>query len=291
VAVSPDLTISLVDSAMKVAGSLTIPSAKLIIRAQPEDATAVSPDEVVLAEEVDKTQMLAVSTEVNLVLGNDVNLEAYGLATGLRGRLQLRQENMNPPTARGTIFLHEGSYEAYGQKLEVTRGLLLFQGAVDNPGLNIVASRKTPSATVGLEIGGTARDIKSRIFSDPAMPSTDALTILITGKPLTEINESDANAVANAATTLGIAQSDWITSRLQSATGLDVLALEGGDTYVDSSLVVGKYLSSKLFVSYVQNLFTPQGSFVLQYKIGEKLGLKAESGEFQSIDLLYKIEH
>ncbi|MGD9662652.1 MAG: translocation/assembly module TamB domain-containing protein, partial [Porticoccaceae bacterium] len=60
---------------------------------------------------------------------------------------------------------------------------------------------------------------------------------------------------------------------------------------MDSSLVVGKYLSSKLFVSYIQNLFSPQGSFALQYQIGDKLGLKAESGETQSIDLLYRIEH
>jgi len=291
VAVSPDLRVALADSALSVRGNLGIPSAHLVIRPQPEGATTVSADEEVIpAEEVDAAG-LAVAADVRIQLGDDVRLEAFGLNTRLTGNLRLRQQSPNPPRADGTIALEDGTYEAYGQKLEVTRGLLLFQGAVDNPGLNIVATRETPSATVGLEIGGSAQDIKSEVFSNPAMPSTDALTILVTGKPLADLNESDTNAVANIATSLGIAQSQGITNRLQSATGLDVVSLQGGDTYVDSSLVVGKYLSSKLFVSYVQNLFTPQGSFVLQYTLGKRLGLKAESGEYQSIDLLYKIEH
>ena len=67
--------------------------------------------------------------------------------------------------------------------------------------------------------------------------------------------------------------------------------MQGGETYTESSLVVGKYLNPKLFVSYVQNLFTPVGAVQLEYSLTDNLGLKAQSGKEQSIDLLYKVEH
>ncbi len=140
-------------------------------------------------------------------------------------------------------------------------------------------------------MGGYAQDIRSDIFSEPPLPPTEALTVLITGKPVDELNSSDANRVANAATALGISQSGWITSRLQNLFGVDVFTLEGGDDYLESSLVVGKYLSPRLFISYVQNLFTPENHVGLRYRLTDNLELKAESGESQSIDLLYQIDH
>ncbi|MCK9504136.1 MAG: translocation/assembly module TamB domain-containing protein [Porticoccaceae bacterium] len=288
---SPNLDIAISRSALAVSGKLGVPRARLVIKPQPEGITTVSKDEVVSSSEPPSQTGFAFKTDLLLALGDDVRLDAYGLSTGVRGELNLRQQRAGLPNARGTLALHQGSYEAYGQKLSISRGFLIFQGALDNPGLNIIASRKTPTATVGVEIGGTAQNIKSNVFSDPTLPATETLTLLVTGKLPRDLNQSDTNQVANAATALGISQSDWITSRLQSSLGLDVVSLEGGDSYTDSSLVVGKYLSSKLFVSYIQNLFSPQGSFALQYQIGDKLGLKAESGETQSIDLLYRIEH
>ena len=105
------------------------------------------------------------------------------------------------------------------------------------------------------------------------------------------MNAGDANQVVNAAAALGIAQGDRITDNLQRAFGLDRVDLRGGDDYLDSALVVGKYLAPDLFVSYVQDLFSPAGSIQLDYNLGRHLGIKATSGETQSVDLLYRVEH
>ena len=260
-------------------------------RELPEGATRVSADEVQIPPRKTRRNTLPITTDLEVELGDSVNIEGYGFSAGLRGKLAVNAKNGELPLARGNIRLIDGIYEAYGQQLEVSRGILIFQGPIDNPGLNITAVRDTPTAKVGLRIGGFAQDIRSEIFSEPALPPTDALIILVTGKPPSDINKSEANQVMNAATALGVSQSEWITSRLQSAFGVDVLALESGDTYQESTLVVGKYLTPKLFVSYIQNLFSPQGAFAMQYQIGKRLGLKAQSGETQSIDVLFRIEH
>jgi translocation and assembly module TamB len=123
------------------------------------------------------------------------------------------------------------------------------------------------------------------------MPPTDVISMLITGKVPGAMSQSDANQVMNAATSLGISQSKGITNTLQNTFGMDVLNLQGGDSYEESSLVVGKYLTPDIFISYVQNLFTPAGSIQLDYTLSKSLGLKAQSGETQSIDLLYRVEH
>ena len=289
--VSPDVRVARRESKWRVDGSLAIPSADIVLRPLPEGAVTTSADEEIdppLARRQDAPNL---TVDLAVKLGDDVQIEGYGLDTKLTGNLRLQRKATGLLTARGRIDLRDGTFEGYGQELTITQGQLLFQGNIENPGLNIVAVRETPTADVGLRIGGFLKQIESEVFSNPALPPTEALTLLVTGKPPAGMNQSDANLVANAAVSLGISQSEWITSRLQQTFGVDVLALEAGDTYEDSSLVVGKQLTPRLYVSYAQNLFSPQSSFILQYQISRRLGLKAESGETDSIDIRYRIEH
>jgi translocation and assembly module TamB len=289
--VSPKLDLTYSKRTVTISGKLAIPEADLRVRPSPEGVTNVSGDEVVVPASGGETAPIRIKTAVDLTLGDNVYFKGYGLTTRLTGTVNLKRSSRGVSSARGTISLKDGEYEAYGQTLEVARGLLLFQGSLDDPGLNIVAQRRTTQALVGVEIGGTANNIKSRLFSDPSLPPTDTLSLLATGRLPGNYSEQEGNQIANTAAALGISQSDWLTGQIQRELGVDVLALQGGDTYLDSSLIIGKYLSPKLFVSYVQKLFAPQGSLALEYHLGDRLGLKAESGDAQSLDLLYRIEH
>lgn len=289
--ISPDLVVAYKDRTASINGSLLIPEANITIKPKPAGITEVSEDEVVTPAIREPESTIKVKTTIDLALGEKVHFEGYGLSTDLKGELKIKRQARGLPSARGTISLENGTYEAYGQELEVSRGLLLFQGPLDNPGLNIRAQRQTQQALVGVDIGGTANRIESRLFSDPSLPQTHALSLLVTGKLPGNYSQTEGNQVANTAAALGIGQSEWLTTQLQQELGVDVFALQGGDTYLDSAVVVGKYLSPKLYVSYVQKLFSPQGSLAFEYHIDKRLGLKAESGDAQSLDLLYRIEH
>ncbi|MCK9564247.1 MAG: translocation/assembly module TamB domain-containing protein, partial [Bacteroidales bacterium] len=291
VVVSPDLRLALTPDLLQLRGDLAVTDGQITLTTLPEQAVGVSPDERLVQSEDEEVAGRALDARLQLTIDERFSLQGFGLRTRLGGKLQLIQRGEDPPRANGSLTLYDGVYQAYGQNLAVERGVLIFQGQVDNPGLNIRAVRKVPGFTVGIDIGGVAQDIRSELFSTPPLPPTDTIAILITGKAPSQMNESDANQVINAAAALGISQSEGITNNLKNAFGLDVVDLQGGDDYLDSSLVVGKYLTPELFVSYVQSLFTPAGSVVLDYALTRNLGLKASSGETQSIDLLYRIEH
>lgn len=289
--ISPNLNIEYADNTATLRGSLLVPEADIHIKPRPAGITEVSTDEVITPKTREAPSVIRVKTDLTLTLGDRVQFEGYGLTTSLKGNLRIRRQNPGLPTARGTITLGKGTYEAYGQELDVSQGLLLFQGPLDNPGLNIRAQRQTREALVGVNIGGTANKIESTLFSEPALPQTHALSLLVTGKLPGNFSQTEGNQMANTAAALGISQSEWLTTQLQQGLGVDVLALQGGDTYLDSSVIVGKYLSPKLYVSYVQKLFSPQGSLAFEYHIDQRLGLKAESGDAQSLDIQYRIEH
>jgi translocation and assembly module TamB len=57
------------------------------------------------------------------------------------------------------------------------------------------------------------------------------------------------------------------------------------------SRTLGKYLNPDLYVVYSQGLFNPEGAVLMRLKLREKLAVETRSGNEQSVDLYYRIEH
>ena len=77
---------------------------------------------------------------------------------------------------------------------------------------------------------------------------------------------------------------------LQDKFGLDEMRVESSDGGDQASLVVGRYLSPQLYVSYGVGLIESINTFSLRYQLSSKWQLKAENGANQSADLFYTIE-
>jgi len=75
-----------------------------------------------------------------------------------------------------------GTYEAYGRTLALERGALNFQGAVDNPGINVLALRKGLPVEAGVEVLGTVARPKVRLYSSPDVPEGEKLAWLVLGR-------------------------------------------------------------------------------------------------------------
>ena len=60
-----------------------------------------------------------------------------------------------------------GSYRAFGQKLVIERGRLVFGGPVRNPGLDLLALRKNQAVEAGVEVRGTLQLPVTRLVSEP----------------------------------------------------------------------------------------------------------------------------
>lgn len=289
---SPDLRLQMDRERIDLSGDAVIPKALARLKTLPESATRVS-DDVVLKDPNGNGEAAAgpqLYVDLNLALGDDVRFEGFGLTARLSGALQVLQNPERGLLTVGEVGVAEGRYKAYGQDLDIERGRLIFQGPYDNPGLDIRATREADEVTAGLEIGGTLQRPRSRVFSTPSLPDSEAMAILLTGKPLGSSSSADASMLVNAIGGLGLERSGFITAEIADTFDLDEFRIQAEDDVTESSLYIGKYLTPRLFVRYVVGLFDQTNTVGLRYELTEELRLEAESGVTQSVDLIYKFE-
>jgi translocation and assembly module TamB len=294
--IEPAIQLRARQQAIEVTGETLIPFARVELKALPATATKVSDDVVILeAGEVpglkDKMDFYL---NVKARLGDDVRFNGFGLSSRVAGEMTLTQTPARPMLATGYVDVVDGKYKAYGQELDIERGRLIFQGPLDNPGLEIRAQRTlrgTTDSIVGLEIGGTLQRPTSSVYSDPPLNNEgEAMALLLTGKPLSEASAGDAYTIISAMSGLGMDEGGSITAQIADTFHLDEFALSAEDGLAHSSLMVGKYLTERLFVRYVVGLFDEFSKIGLVYQMTDRLRLEAESGDVQSVDMIYKIE-
>lgn len=288
---STDLKFLMTATTSKVTGSVTIPEAEL---APLQFNMPVSPskDVIVLsntAQETDKKPLPTI-LDVNVILGDKVKIDAVGFNSRLTGKLRVTGDTSKILLGTGAIVIKDGKYTAYGQKLAVDDGKILFSGgALDNPQLDVKALRKGDDFTAGLHVQGAANNPQITLFSTPAMSQDNILAYIVLGRPIGEASVGDAALLASAATGLGIKGGNQMGDRIASTFGLDSVGIkgDGGD---DTALEVGKYLSPKLYLGYGIGIFEPVSTVIMRYKLSKIWSLKAESGIETSVDFLYTHE-
>lgn len=288
-----NLDVTLTQGRYAVAGNVTIPEANVTVRQLPESAVEVSGDAIVhrggrpAPDERDPGSRLVGTIDIEATLGERVQLSGFGLDTRLTGGLTLRQAIRGPILGSGQLRLRDATYEAYGQKLDVERGILTFNGPLNAPFLDVRAARTVDSAEVGIDITGTPDRLQSSLYSDPALPQAEILSLLLTGRSLNQASASEGSLLSNAALGLGLKQAGNVAASIGQTVGLDKLAIDGGAG--DGRLIAGKNLSENLYVQYAYGLFDQVSNVLLRLKLSNRLSLETNSGESQSVDLIYEV--
>ncbi|MBE0440007.1 MAG: translocation/assembly module TamB domain-containing protein [Gammaproteobacteria bacterium] len=287
---SPDLSFDITAKQASVSGKVVIPAAEL---APAQFNTTITPsDDVVIINDVAVEQKSAFPTKVDVavLLGDKVFVTGVGFKARLTGDLDISGITTDVLLGNGEIIIKDGGYIAYGQKLVIDDGKVMFAGgAVDNPNLDIKAVRKGGNFSAGLRVQGSANDPQIALFSEPAMEQGNILAHLILGRPLAQASVTDAALLATAATGLGLSGGGQISDQISSTFGLDTLAISGNGGG-DTALQVGKYLSPKLYLGYGIGIFEPVSTVTLRYKLSKIWSLKAESGVETGVDFLYTYE-
>ncbi len=287
---SPRLEVRLQDRNIDIEGEVTVPYAKL----QPRDVTTaakVSNDAVVIGGDQPADSKWQINSRVRLLLGDRVTFFGYGFEASLGGNLVIEENSGVPTRGTGEITIPEGRYRAYGQYLDVENGRLLFTGGpVDNPGLDVRAIRKTRDVTAGIHVTGRLQQPRVDLFSIPALGQTETLSYLLTGRPLESATSGEGDMMASAALALGLSGGDRIARSIGDRFGFDEVRIESGGGGDQASLVVGRYLSPRLYVGYGVGLVESINTLNLNYKITDSWQLEAESGANQGADLFYRWE-
>lgn len=188
--ISPALDIAMDDSGMQVNGEVTIPSAYINANGGNEGIKTVSSssDVVYVSEEGEQaeTPPSQLSLDVEVILGDSVEVEAGDFRGRLEGSLRVQQTPELAPRGTGTINVLNGDYVIYGQQLNMERGRILFSGGpVDNPSLDMEVARTVQEYDVvaGARIKGTAQSPRLELYSEPPMPDASILSYILLGQP------------------------------------------------------------------------------------------------------------
>ncbi len=315
--VAPDIRVAANPQRLDINGDIRIPWARLEVGQIPASAVKPSSDEVVVTREeyearqqkmatveagneVDRqlawanTQDLEaagmeVNVGVNIIVGNDVQLAAYGLTANVQGRLNVRQ-SASQLQLFGDVSLEDGRFQALGQDLLIRRGQVLFSGPPGQPYLSIEAVRN-PSSTAdnviaGLRVSGPADQPELDVFSEPAMNESRALSYLLRGRAPDADGDSDG-MLTSALIGLSLSRSGKAIGQLGESFGIDDLSLDTSGSGDDSQVVVSGYLFDDFQVSYGVGLFSSIAELTLRYRLIQNLYLQAVSGANQAVDLIY----
>jgi len=295
---SPDLTVAMTGQHIDIDGQIIVPSARIRPRKLPESSVTVSADQTIVDDDEITAAESAyqISSRVRLILGDQVRFDGFGLKGRFTGNLLTKDRPGKPTTASGELAIKDGSYRAYGQNLEIRTGRLLFAGGpVSEPGLDLEAVRQpAPDILVGVRARGNMRKPDFSLFSEPTMSQSDQLSWLVLGRPLeSKSSAQDQNSLNQAAIMLGLGGGLAVTEEYGEKLGIDEISIESDpDSETNqASLLVGKYLSPKLFVSYGVGIFEPVSTLRLIYTLGSQWRLLGESSALRSsADLFYVIE-
>jgi translocation and assembly module TamB len=297
---SPDLSLNVALPVIEVTGRVHIPRAAIALDVLPSQAVTPSADAVVHGvTSQPQARPLQLRTALEFTLGDDVRYSGLNLDTTVGGELRLTMEPNASTNATGTLRL-DGTYDAYGQRLEIEQGQLLFSGPLDDPGLDVRAVRMPETngfggevTEVGVELTGTLKQPRTRVFSTPAMSEADALSYLLFGRPVSgsssAMGTEETSTLETAALTLGLQQALPVVQRFGNTLGLDELTVQSTETDA-GALMAGKYLSPRVYIRYSYGLFNRIGGLLLRFQVNERLSIETRSGEQESMDLFYTIE-
>jgi translocation and assembly module TamB len=222
-------------------------------------------------------------------LGSDLRIRGKGINTLLAGELRVTAPR-DQIAVTGTVRTVKGVFEAYGAKLDITRGLVTFNGPVANPALDIEALRTDLEAVkVGVGITGSAQSPRVALVSTPELSDIDKLSWLTLGKASTDLAGDQTALLQRAALALLAGNKGSSGPGLAQRLGLDAVSFSRGASggLSDAVVGVGKQLSERFYVGYRQSLGATGGGFDLVYKIAQRLTVRLLTGETTGMDLVW----
>ncbi|MBA2649985.1 MAG: translocation/assembly module TamB domain-containing protein [Legionella sp.] len=291
--VSPDLIMKFSKDQVGITGDVVIPYAQ--IKPQTLTNSMVLSDDVVYKKNHQEATPIPFNTsmDVQLKMGDEVEVAIKGLHATLEGGIRLTQAPKEPLTANGVLSIKKGEYKAYGQILTVEQGQLMYVGGrLDNPGINLRASKKIiqdddiresganklfdlknqlqnsnvdSNTKVGVEVTDRLTSPKIQLFSSPtALSQTDILSMLILNRPASKAKDASGQLLLAALSSMNWgngSEGTQFVEHLKQSLGFDVNIQtntkydQANKQFTDSTgIVVGKSLTKKLYLSYNMGL-------------------------------------
>jgi len=313
VAVSGDGRLSWQDGTLGAQGKLAVDAGYWQLA--PSGTPRLSDDVIVKRPGSDKAAASLrpkLNLDISTDLGRNFRFNGAGLSSRLAGEVRITARGRDLPRASGTIRTRDGRFDAYGQKLEIERGILNFNGLLENPGLDVRAVRKGLAVEPGVQISGTAQKPVVKLVSDPELPDAEKLAWLVLGHGPEQMGAGDATLLFSAAGGLLGNDSGNVIQQLKKTFGFDefgvrqgnlgdtggrqqISRVAGGNSVDTTSttgqqiLSVGKRLSSNALLSYEQTLGRAEGIVKLTVNLTRQIAVIGRAGSDNALDVFYTL--
>jgi translocation and assembly module TamB len=266
---------------LQISGTVAIPEADIDLERLDQGVSASA--DVVVLDPVDPRRGKSNTLDLDLALamGKDVHIQGFGLVGTLGGSLRVRALPGREVRGSGALDV-AGRYTAYGQKLDITRGRLLWSNTpIGDPLLDVRAERVVGDVTAGIRVEGRASAPVATVYSDPAKSESEALSYLALGRPLSSLSGDEARQLGAAQSALN-AGTGLIASELGARLGLDDAGVTQSRALGGDVLSVGKYLSPKLYVGYGVSLLGTGQVMMLKYLLRKGFDIQIESSTVEN---------
>jgi translocation and assembly module TamB len=287
---SPDLDFHIAGREILVKGEVKIPLARI----QPADLTnAVLPsadERLVGPTEAQQEDPFQVTSEITMTLGDNVTIDTYGLTGHITGSISERTLPGEPTRATGELQVKDGQYLALARKLDIERGKLIFGGGLlADPAVDIRAIKEFPDVRAGVNVRGSLRAPRLTFFSEPSIPQSQIVSLLLAGGSLQSVQDQNRAGTPGARQEVAGQAAALLASQLGNRIGIEDITVES-TLNNETSLVLGKYLSPRLYVSYGLSLTESVYTIKMRYTIDDHWTIKTEAGQEYAGDLDFTIE-
>lgn len=306
---SPTLTLNLKNNRLFVDGALLIHKAYLAMQDQ-KNITLLSKDIVLTngSEPATKANGFKIIPNLYVVIENNLHFDGYGIISTVGGKLTINERSDGLLTGNGKLSIKEGKYRLQGATRYIHRGHLLFPPGtlLKDPLLDILISQNRveqqgniSNTNVGIYVQGTLlHPIYHPYSNDNNLKGADILSRLGFGQSETASDENQRQLLAQTAFLFSGTANPFIDF-LQKNLKLEEFNLESKPTNktfytqggADTILVVGKSLSEKLYLQYLQSIMDPVATIRLKYFLSRFFTASAETGtEGIGGDLTFSME-
>jgi translocation and assembly module TamB len=178
----------------------------------------------------------------------------------------------------GRINVVRGQYKILGKTFKIDEGTITFQGGEElMPRLNIKAvyafrSPEKVEMELTVQVSGTASQPEVNFTLDGSPVSEgDALSYILFGVAMNELSIAQQENVSGAGQIAGSAAMSVLSSQLTELLGdkldVDYIELKGDGDFENATVVVGKYITNDLFVSYEQRFGETDEKDISKYEV------------------------
>ncbi|HLU18604.1 MAG TPA: translocation/assembly module TamB domain-containing protein [Pusillimonas sp.] len=244
-----------------------------------------------------------VNLDLSIDLGPRFYITGYGVNSGLVGKMRLLMHE-GRLTAEGALRTRGGAIEIYGQRVQLRRGTITFQGDVTNPVLNIEALRTGGAVEAGVRVAGTAKRPRIDLVSYPEVSDVQKLSWLLLGRGPDD-SGGDAALLFSVGTSFlgdgepfyrkfGIDELTMRSGELGSTGSIlpvesVVRGLDSGTSNIENQFIVASRRLTEGITASIEQALSDTGTVGrLSYRLARGLSAQLSVGTVNGLALIYR---